>query len=424
MKMQAKGASRLDFDLLSKDGLANPWGLLRPIREQEPVFWSDIQNAWLITRHEDIKLAYKDKRFSVARMRFFVDRLTEQVEGGLPLVEKYVPLIVNFIDPPALNRVRMLMFQAFQPKNVENMRAAIRTVVADMLDKAQALGTFDFMKEIAVEIPIRMLMKVLGVPEVHRPEFLELVSANGEALGSSQPTPQTMRRFEEALKRSFKVFSALVAEREKEAKPDFLSVLVHARDNDDRLSHDELLVACFTIMAAGVETTAGALGVFLRTIAQHDHLSTYIREKPAKIRNVIDELNRYPSEVKGMLRVAAEDFDWGGKRIREGDMVYLMHAAGNTDPTVFTNPFEIDPERNTQQSFGWGTGFHSCIGQLLAKAELDEFLAECFTRFKVEVLQDDIEFSRSFALTVYKRLQVRFTPLAAAEAGGAAPTEG
>jgi pimeloyl-[acyl-carrier protein] synthase len=410
MRYVSSTTDSLDFDLLSEAALSDPWKFLVPIREKDPIFWSDIQHAWMVTRHADVKVGYADRRLSVARMRFFIDRLTTQVDGGLPTVEKYVPLIVNFIDPPDLNRIRMLMFQAFKPTNVESMRPAARLIIQQLLDQAGQKGEIEFMSEIATELPIRMLMKVLGVPEKFKPEFLALVSANGESLGSSNPVPQTMKRLEEALKTAFGIFSELIAVRERTPQPDFLSALVHARDNNSRLSHDELLVACFTIMAAGVETTAGAMGVFLRTVAERAHLQQFIRENPGPIRNFIEELNRYPSEVKGMLRVAVEDFDWGGRHIREGDMVYLMHASANTDPAVFDRPFEIDPTRNTQQSLGWGFGFHACIGQLLAKMELDEFFKACFERFDVQIIQPEFTYSKGFALTVYKELRTRLVP--------------
>jgi cytochrome P450 len=404
----------LDFDLLSDAALNDPWKFLTPIREKDPIFWSEIQHAWMVTRHADVKSGYADRRLSVARMRFFIDRLTTQVEGGLPTVEKYVPLIVNFIDPPDLNRIRMLMFQAFKPTNVESMRPAARMIIQQLLDQAGQKSEIEFMSEIATELPIRMLMKVLGVPEEFKPEFLALVSANGESLGSSNPAPQTMKRLEEALKTAFGIFSELIAVRKKTPQPDFLSALVQARDNNSRLSHDELLVACFTIMAAGVETTGGAMGVFLHTIAGHPHLQQFIRENPGQIRNLIEELNRYPSEVKGMLRIAVEDFHWDGRQIREGDMVYLMHVSANTDPVVFDRPFVIDPTRNSQKSLGWGFGFHACIGQLLAKMELDEFFKACFERFDVQIIQPELAYSKGFALTVYKELRARFV-----ERGGA-----
>jgi cytochrome P450 len=409
MKCESDMAPSMDFNLLSAAALRNPWEFLTAIREADPIFWSDIQNAWIVTRHADVKAGYADRRLSVARMRFFVDRLTVQVEGGLPIVEKYVPLIVNFIDPPDLNRIRMLMFQAFRPSNVEAVRPAARAIVDELVAEACRKGEVEFMSEIATELPIRMLMKVLGVPDKYKPQFLALVSANGESLGSSNPLPETMKRLEEALKTAFGIFSELIAERERTPQADFLSALIDARDNDNRLSQDELLVACFTIMAAGVETTAGAMGVFLRTIVSHEYLQQFIRDNPEKTRNLIDELNRYPSEVKGMLRIAAQDFEWHGRPIKEGEMVYLMHASANTDPRVFDRPLQIDPSRNTQQSFGWGFGFHACIGQVLAKMELDEFFKVCFERCNIEIVQPELTYSKGFALTVYKELHTRFT---------------
>jgi cytochrome P450 PksS len=402
----------LDYDMLAPQALHDPWKFLVPIQKHDPVFWSDIQKAWIITRHADVAAGYLDRRLSVARAPLFLKPLAEKAPGGLPMVSRYIPLNVNFIDPPDHNRVRTFLFQAFHRKNVEAMRETAREIVRELLDKAERRREFDFMTEIAMELPMQLMLRILGVPEKHRVVVAELAKVNGESLGSPQPTVENFMRLERAMERGFAVFSEIIHEREKEPQKDFITALVQARDNEDRLSHDEVIQSAYSTMAAGIETTGGALGVFLRILAEEEPLRRYMRENPGNIRDVMDELVRYPGEVKGMVRVVIEGFEWHGRKLKEGDVVYLMNIAANTDPSVFERPFERDPMRTNKASTGWGTGYHSCIGHLLAKMEFDEFLLPCFQRFDVEILQDKLDYSRGSALVTYKNLRVRFTPRA------------
>lgn len=404
----------LDFNFGSQEHLAAPWRALRKIAEVDPVFWSAGLNAWVITRHADIKAAYADARFRAARMDFFLRMVPGDAEKQFPVLVKYHRLSVALMDPPEHIRVRSLMMKAFMPKKVEALRPMIAEVIEETLARCEAAGEFDFIKVVSEKLPTRVIQAMLGVPAELTDEFFDLVSTILRAMGSLQPTEQLMADADRAVIRFNEIFTELIAERREAPTNDLLSALVDARDAGDRLSEDELLAACQAIIEAGSETTAHMLAVGVKEIAGREDLRRMVEESVETTKPVIDELLRFPGIVMGMTRIIEDPFEFRGRELKRGDVVFIMNVAGNVDPAVFENPETIDPSRNGQASLAFGPGLHHCIGLFLAKAELVNFLHQAFSRYDIALTGPEPSFVVSAIFRTYERLDVRFTPKLAA----------
>jgi len=398
------------IDFGSQHYLAAPWETLLPIGERAPIFWSKSLHGWAVIRHADVKAGYADLRLSAQRM----DMYRRVIEGDpdilYPLFFKYQGQVVNMMDRPALIRVRALMLKAFGKQQVDQISPALRQAVTELLDEAEKAGTLDFVDMVASRLPMRVLQIMLGVPEKYNREFFNLASAVVRASGAAAPTSEQLTIAETSIGQLNDIFRSLIDERRANPSDDLLSALVSARDNADKLTEDELLAACLIIIEAGAETTVHMLGVATREIALRSELHDRVRMSVEEADKVAVELLRYPGLVMCMTRIAAEDFDWHDAKIKTGDLVFLMNNSANMDATVFPDPERIDPDRNNQASMAFGPGLHHCLGHLLARKELSEFLHGTFKRFDIEVLEQEPKYISSLIFRGLESLKVRVAP--------------
>ena len=398
------------IDFGSQRYLSAPWEILLPIGERVPIFWSNSLQGWTVIRHADVKTGYADLRLSAQRMDLYRRVIQGDPESQYPLFFKYQGQVVNMMDRPALIRVRALMLKAFGKPQVDQISPALRQAVTELLDEAEKAATLDFVDMVASRLPMRVLQIMLGVSEKYNREFFHFASAIVRASGAAAPTPEQLEIAEQSIGRLNEIFMELIEERRANPADDLLSALVSARDNADRLSEDELLAACLIIIEAGAETTVHMLGVATREIALRPELQARVRTSVEEADKVAVELLRYPGLVVCMTRVAAEDVDWDGAKVKTGDLVFLMNNTANMDADVFPDPEHIDPDRNNQASMAFGPGLHHCLGHLLARKELSEFLHATFKRFDVEVLEQEPRYISSLIFRGLDHLQVRVTP--------------
>lgn len=397
-----------DVDLGSQAYLAAPWRVLRRIAEADPLFWSDHLNGWIVARHADVKSAYADRRLSAARLDMYLRHLPGDPAQRFANLVKYHNLNIAFMDEPGHMRIRSLIMKAFGRSQIEMLSPMITKIIDAILDQAQAAGEFDFIEMVSAKLPTRVIQGMLGVPPGMTGEFFQLARDVIRAMGSARPTEDLMAGADAAIVRLNEVFGGLIEERRQASTADVLSALVHARDAGDRLSEDELLAACHTIIEAGGETTSHMLAVALKEIADRPALRSLVESGVDGALRVTDELLRHPGLVVGMTRIVREPFEWHGRSLRSGDIIFMMNTAGNVDPEVFDRPEHIDPQRNTRASLAFGPGLHSCIGHFLARKELSEFLHMAFRRFQIEVTEPAPRFINSYVFRGYERLHVRF----------------
>lgn len=402
--------SPLDFEISSPEALRDPWRFLEPLREREPIFWSEIEQAWMVTRHADFKVGHRDTR------RLLSDRVAiyfrdPAVQRLCPTLARSIPGIVSFSDAPYHTRVRGILSKAFGHPVVERFRYDAREIIEELLDQCEREGVIDFVP-IASELPSRLVLKMFGIPLEYKEDMKVMAQAMSLTLGASNVTEDLMARFEASTVKIFGILTELAKEVEARPRDDFLSAMVHASDEGRRLSHQELLDSVYAVVTAGFDTTAAATAVFLKRISEDAGLVAHVREHPDKIDSVIRELLRYPGLVKAQHRLVGEDFEWHGKQLLKGQQVYFWHFSANTDPTLWEDPYRIDVNRDTRDAVSFGHGVHFCIGNMLAKMELAEFMLAAYRRFDVEVVQDAFDYVPGYAIYGYQQMQTRFTPRA------------
>lgn len=406
------GASEVaDVDFADPAFLADPWTPIRRLQEEAPVYFSERQGGWIVSRYEDVRAAFADRRLSASRVAQLFRGMPPELREQLEAVRLYTGLMVNRLDGRDHTRIRVLMLKAFDAGAVRNVEQFIGQVVDEILDECARLGEFDFLKVVSAQLPTRVMQRMFDLPDEYRGLLFELASNFTAASAAATVTPELLLRLDRSIRTMNEIFSEIIPLREANPGTDLISTMIHARDGLNKLSHDEMLAQLHAMVVAGAETTAHTLATQLVQIVRQPALREVMRTAPERADAVVSELLRYPGTVKCMTRFAAEDLEIRGRRIAKGDLLWIMHAGANVDARKWDAPFETRIDRpDARDSMAFGPGIHFCVGHMLARTELAEFFRRAFARFDIEILEDAFEMVPSYIFYGYKSLRVRFTP--------------
>ena len=323
--------------------------------------------AWLATRLADVKFVLADPRFSRAAA------VGADIPRTLPPVET---TNILGMDPPEHSRVRRVVAKAFTARNIERLRPRVEAIVDDLLTRmTDGKNTADLVHELALPMSITTISELLGVPEDERDEFHEwsaMASAiDGPPVEEIIAASVSLRQF----------LGKLAAERAERPADDLLSTLVTARDEEGRLTDEEMVSLGTVILSAGHETTANQLAGHVFTLMNQPELWQRLVDDPDQVPTAVEELLRLtPLGVVTFARIAKEDVEVGGTLVRAGESVVMQIAAANRDEEVFAHGDELDFDREQNPHISFGHGAHHCLGAPLARLELRTALRELVRR--------------------------------------------
>ncbi|MFE7777920.1 cytochrome P450 [Streptomyces sp. NPDC057445] len=339
--------------------------------------------AWLLTRHADVKKASADPRLS---MHAAADR---DVPRAAPRALDSVGLMG--MPPEAHARLRRLVSRAFTARRVAAMRPRITEITHGLIDDLVAGGgPADLVEKLALPLPTSVICEMLGIPHADRHIFRTFT----EALMSA--SRYTEEQVGQAAEEYADYLRGYVAERRAKPEDDLLSALIEAHDEGEKLSEDELLMLTGGMLIGGHETTASQLAahvlVLLRDRTRYEELCA----RPELVPSAVEELLRVVplwSSV-GPSRVATEDLEIGGVTIRAGEAVVYSLASANRDEAVFKDAGDFVLDRGTNPHIAFGQGPHYCLGAPLARAELQialEALTGRLPGLRLAVPADELE---------------------------------
>ncbi|MFJ5801110.1 cytochrome P450 [Streptomyces decoyicus] len=332
-------------------------------------------DAWLVTRYEDVRAALADPRLSRA----------ETCKPGAPRIGGSMtttPEMIISLDGAEHARLRKLVVGAFTTRRVEQMRPGVQKVADELLDDmADRGGPVDLVQQLTVPLPLTVIGELLGVPREDLRQF--------ETYARAFATVDDRAGGEESLAGLAKLneyIVGLIADKRAEPSDDMLSDLIAARDNDDRLSEQELVTFGFTLIGAGFDTTANQLAnSVLALVAGHRDQWHALVEDHSRIPDAVEELlrhvNLFATDTSGFPRMAVEDLEIGGVHIAAGEPVLLSLASANRDPSVFDDPDRLDLARGRNPHISFGHGIHYCLGKQLGRMEMEIALAGLVRRF-------------------------------------------
>ncbi|MEU4694232.1 cytochrome P450 [Actinoplanes sp. NPDC023714] len=350
-------------DLADPAFQANPHPAYAAWRRTGPVRRTRLPSgltAWLVTRYDDGRRALADPRLS-KQSGFSVGSSTaaNRPAGPAAILSRHMLAA----DPPDHTRLRRLVSAAFTVRRIESLRPRIEEITRELLDALEGRERADLIDAFAFPLPIQVICELLGVPADDRDEFRDW--SNVIVAGS-----QSGDRLEPAIRAMVAYIAALIAERRSSPGPDLLSGLIQVRDSEDRLTEEELSSMVFLLLIAGHETTVNLIGngtsLLLRDREQWDRL----RAEPALLPTAIEEFLRYEGPVEtSTFRVATEDLEIGGTRIRAGEPVVIVLLSANRDEDRFPDADVLRLDRAQNPHLAFGHGIHYCLGAPLARLE-------------------------------------------------------
>lgn len=280
------------------------------------------------------------------------------------------------LDPPEHTRVRRLVQSAFTPRFVEGLRPGVQRIADDLVDGILAAGSgpFDLVEAFAVPLPQAVMSETLGIPVADRSRFrtwAELVisldpTAAQSGAGDMDPT-QVMREIEEFI--SF--IEQLIATTRAEPGPGLISRMVHAEEDGERMTDQEILKMVALLVVGGLSTTQHLIGNMVLALFRDPGQRELLRADPSHVTTAVDEMLRFHGPIEiAFPRYAAEDMTIAGCPVRRGEMVIALLAAANRDPDRFADPDRVDVRRrDSARHLAFGRGAHMCLGAALARVE-------------------------------------------------------
>ncbi|TCO48898.1 cytochrome P450 [Actinocrispum wychmicini] len=356
-------------------------------------------DAWVVTRYEDVRAMLRDPRFSSRAMP--AAHIMPGADWDMPVT----PGNIVQLDGEEHGRLRRALIAEFTVRRVEQMRPYIQNAIDEHIDRLLAgPAPVDLYEHFALAIPSLVICELLGVPYEDRDTFHRL-TAILTALDSDQQTQDDA--FMQLAEYLFPLFRA------KEASPgnDLISrMIVRGRENGDPLSAEILVELASSLLVAGHETTANQIALSTVALLSNPEQLAKLRANPDIAPSAVEEMLRYLSIAQyGLLRHATEDIELGDTKIKAGDWVVASIASGNRDDRFFSDPDEIDLERPTNRHLAFGFGIHQCLGQQLARVELQEVFVRLFTRIptlRLAVDEDDLVFNHRTLVYGVKKLPV------------------
>jgi cytochrome P450 len=263
-------------------------------------------------------------------------------------------------------RLRKLVNPAFAPKVVSGMRPEFDAMASELADEFTHRGECDFMADFADRYAARILCHILGLPRDEADHMLRLSATMGLALGVS--FKENEARINKATEAMFAYADELVAKRKSAPGSDFMSALVAASEDNDRLSNAELRDTILMLVFAGIDTTRNQLGLGMATFLEHPDQWDLLAERPDLAPKAVEEVMRVRPTITWVTREAIEDFVYNGLTIKKGTTLHLLSEAAGTDPNVFPPKFDITAER--ERHFGFGGGPHHCLGHAIARSDM------------------------------------------------------
>lgn len=387
-----------------------PYATFDRLRREDPVSWweeEDGRGFWALTRYEDVIAASRQPEiFSSSRGIRLEDMDEEETEARRTLME---------MDPPAHTRYRRLVSRAFTRKSVLAYEDAIRALARRIVDEVHGTPELDFTDLVARQLPMRMLGRLLGLPEA---DSDWLVKRGDALIANSDPdfTDYVVDRVDTSEYRLLPFRSPVASEligygreafaaRRADPSGDLLTALLAPMPDGEHLTDAELANFFTLLVAAGNDTTRYSMAASMKALVERPAVREALAAEPARLERAVEEMLRWASVTMHFRRTATEDTELGGRRIRAGDKVLLWFVAANYDPAQFPEPYHFDPDRqpNDHVTFGLKSP-HLCLGAHLARMELRVLYEELLPRIDSVALAGPPERLRSNFIAGVKRL--------------------
>ncbi len=398
------------------------------LRAQDPVHWTEptgYRPFWSITRHADITAISKQNERFINRLRTYlspieIEQWTLATAGDSHLFRTLVDL-----DDPQHMKLRKLTHSWFLPANLKTLEAEIAGIAKRHVDHMASLGgQCDFVSEVALWYPLRVIMRILGLPESDEGMMLQMTQ---EIFGPQDPDVMARSKLLTTdtgvqlpgsgnaqvdlfalVQQFFAYFGKVTEDRRANPRDDLSTVIANGMIDGQPIGQMEAISYYAIVATAGHDTTSSsAAGGLLQLIRNPDQMAK-LKADPSLIPGAVEEMLRWVTPVKHFMRTATEDSEIGGKTIKAGDSLALFYWSGNRDEAVFDNPDEFRVDRPSNPHTAFGNGVHLCLGLHLARMEIRALFSELLPRLESIELAGEPRNSVANFVSGLKTLPIRY----------------
>jgi cytochrome P450 len=401
---------QIDFTDLDNFASGFPHSLFEMHRREAPVYWHsatentpDGEGFWSVATYAETLAVFRDPETYSS-----VTGGSRPYGGTLLQDLSIAGQVLNMMDDPRHSQIRRLVSSGLTPRMIRLVEDDLRSRARRLLDSVEPGVPFDFLVDIAAELPMQMICILLGVPESERHWLFHAIEPQfdfGRAR-RAQIGQVGQRSVEEAGSRMYSYGQELIASKRVSPTDDMLSVVANATVGDDGLSDLELYLFFSLLFSAGAETTRNSVAGGLLALAEHPDQFEALRSDLELLPTAVEEMVRWTSPSPSKRRTATRDVELGGCFIEAGQKVQIWEGSANRDALVFADADRFDIARKPNPHLGFGQGVHYCLGANLARLELSVLFEELLSRFASVQVVKPVEWTRSNRHTGIRHLVV------------------
>lgn len=359
----------------SPEFLTDPFPFYDRLRRESPVYRTRMAymgdtDVYLLSRYADCAELTTDRRFR------------RVVEGSAAL---QIPESLKFMatdsmilmDDPEHQRLRSLVSRAFTPAAVSRLAHRVDTVTRELLDGFSTGQRIDLIPAYALPIPVTVISEMVGVPAAERGRFHAAMELVIEGIGK-----YGIEKAAEKMESVIDYVRELIERRRNDPADDIMTGLIHAAEDGDTLTEDEVVAMVFLLVTAGYETTYNLIANGVHALLSHPDQLERLKANPELIGTAVEEILRFTGTIGGTKpNYAGDDVELHGIPIPRGAMVIPLLASANRDPEVFDNPDVFDIGRDPNYHMAFSKGSHFCLGANLARMETRVAITNLITQF-------------------------------------------
>ncbi len=343
----------------------DPYPAYAWMRAHAPVCYDEGNDLWALALYEDVKAAG-------------TDTATFSSAGGVRPKFPAIPMMIDF-DAPEHVRRRRLVSAGFTPRRVRELEAHVRAVCDELIDQVCEAGSCDFVLDLAAPLPLNMIGDLLGVAPADRTDLLrwsqDMLASQGDS--STESLEGATQAF---IEYTAYIEPVLDERRRTGASDDLIGILVQAEIDGDRLDQPSLIHESLLILIGGDETTRHVLSGGMLALQEHPDQLKRLQADPSLLPVAVEEMLRWVTPIKNMVRTTTRDVELRGARIPAGAEVMLLYPSANRDEAVFADPGSFNVGRDPNPHLAFGFGAHFCLGNQLARLELRVMFERLFER--------------------------------------------
>jgi len=380
------------------------------LRREDPVHWvehRDFNPFWVISKHADVhEIELHHEQFLSEPRCVLGDRKADEMrEMQGHLIRSLVQM-----DDPEHRHHRNLTAEWFLPKNIAKLQGRSDELAARAVQRMEELGgECDFASDIAMQMPLYMILAILGLPEADYPRLLQLTQ---ELFGPQDPDfmrdPDAMTSIIQTVGEFFAYFDGITADRRANPTDDLASVIANGIVDGCPIGHKEQLGYYIITATAGHDTTSNTMSGGLQALAENPDQLARLQADPSLMPLAVEEMIRWVTPVKHFMSTASVDYEIRGTTIRKGQDVLLSYWSANRDEDVWADPFTFDVGREKNKHLAFGFGVHYCLGVMLARMEIRSLFTALIPRLRKVELAGEPKLVRSTFVSGLKSLPIRY----------------